>query len=88
MKKWFLNIGVAIWCSTIILTLYSFLAASALTPMLVCWIFTLSPLVVLWLVFSVLMDKHQIEKTFDDYFYQDADMRRNTASKFSNDSIA
>lgn len=39
-------------------------------------LFLFSPVVILWVVFSILKDKNVPSKTFTDYFYQDSDIKR------------
>jgi len=39
-------------------------------------LFAGSPLIITWVVVSILRDKHEPPKTFKDYFYQDEEIRR------------
>ncbi len=34
------------------------------------------PFIMLWVIYSILTDKHPPAKTFDEYFYQDEEIRR------------
>jgi hypothetical protein len=43
------------------------------------WLFFLSPLFVIGMVIIVLNDDYESMRTFDEYFYQDKDIRRNAA---------
>lgn len=44
-------------------------------------IFLFSPIVVLWVVYSILTDKNPPVKTFTEYFYQDSEIRRTQETK-------
>lgn len=54
-------------------------ALCALTGMgnLALLLFSLSPLVVIYLCLKILRDDEPVKKTFDESFYQDFDYRRN-----------
>ncbi|MCW3091523.1 MAG: hypothetical protein JWP81_2592 [Ferruginibacter sp.] len=39
--------------------------------------FVMSPVVVCWLAYKILKDGARCEKTFDEYFYEDVEYRRN-----------
>lgn len=62
--------GTSIVFSFIYLITYSILSffSNSLSVMLA--FFMGSPFVVLWVVYSILNDKHQPDKTFDKYYYQ------------------
>lgn len=55
---------------------FVFIGAYALSAILgidplVMLFFSLSPLMVLFVVYKVLKDPHEVEETFDEHFYQD-----------------
>jgi len=46
------------------------------TSILTIILYACSPLVVLWVVLAILRDKNPPTKSFDDYFYQDSEIRK------------
>lgn len=87
MSKWIMNMVAAIWVTSVILIIYSFLIAVDLAPSLVLLIFAISPFLVIWMVVTVLKDQQPIRKTFEDYFYQDEDIRRNSQVNSGNEPM-
>jgi len=63
---------------TTVLAVYVLLASLGVASGLVTVIFALSPFAVVWMVISVLKSKETTDRTFDEYFYDDADIRRNS----------
>ena len=61
---------------TLYLILYVVLIQFGAPYPLITAVFTLSPFLIIWMVFRVLRDPVSTSRTFDDYFYQDADIAR------------
>ena len=72
------HMGVSILFSFIYMTAYVFCIFFGASIGVVYLLFSGSPFVILWMVFYILKDKHEPEKTFDEYFYQEEDVRRTT----------
>ena len=60
---------------TIILVVYTLLAELEMAPELVLIIFLCSPFIIIWMVISVLKSRDTSHRTFDEYFYDDADIK-------------
>jgi membrane protein implicated in regulation of membrane protease activity len=43
------------------------------------FLFSTSPLVVLYVVYKVLKDPEEVQQTFEEHFYQDSEYRRNAS---------
>lgn len=71
----------AIIGSFIFLTTYA-LAALMGWVAAALFLFSISPLVTVYLVYRVLRDPHEVEQTFDQYFYQDYAYERQQSSQF------
>lgn len=56
--------------SFIFIGAYALSAILGIDP-LVMLFFSLSPLMVLYVVYKVLKDPHEVEETFEEHFYQD-----------------
>jgi hypothetical protein len=54
---------------------YLLTIAAELSHRLTYILFAVSPFVVIWVVVSILKDKQQPEKTFDEFLYQDKDIK-------------
>ena len=67
---------VAIAFSFIYLLAYAFFLLFNPGPFAL-FLWACSPLVIGWVVIAVLRDKHAPDKTFDEYFYQDEEWKRN-----------
>lgn len=76
MKKFIGDFRVATWLTTFALFIYTFLIAAEIRTALISVIFVLSPVLIIWMVITVLTDSFETDKTFDDYFYQDKEIRR------------
>jgi hypothetical protein len=55
---------------------YILLLSSDATVHIAVLMFSLSPLVIVWMVISVLKQENKNKKTFDNFFYEDVDERR------------
>lgn len=66
----------SIWFSFIYLTVYVASVMMNVSETFVFLLFAGSPFVIVWVVISILKDKHEPKKTFRDYFYQDEELRR------------
>ena len=60
---------------TVILVAYTLLSEFEIAPQLVMMIFLCSPFIIIWMVISVLKSKDTSNRTFDEYFYDDADIK-------------
>ncbi len=68
----------AISIVTGILLVYIVAASLPLTFAIVFWLFLMTTGGLIWLVFTVLKDTTNLSgKTFDEYFYEDAEYRNN-----------
>lgn len=65
----------AVYVTSLFLLVYSFMAFSELNYQLVAAMFTISPVLVLWMVYRVLRSPDEPNRTFTDYFYMDSDKR-------------
>ncbi len=68
-----------------ILFSFVFLIAYALSAFfhiepLVMLLFSLSPLLVLYVVYKVLKDPHEVKESFEEHFYQDGSHPRSTSN--------
>ncbi len=61
---------------TIFLVVYVVIAASGFSYFLTAMFFTISPILVIWMVFSVLKSPNDSRKTFNDHFYEDNSYRK------------
>jgi hypothetical protein len=61
--------------ATVYLLVYTFLPFSPLSKGLFILMFSLSPLVVIYMVYNVLKFGKSPSQTFDDQFYTDADFK-------------
>jgi hypothetical protein len=61
--------------ATVYLFVYSYLAFTETWVWLVIWMFVLSPMVVIWMVYKVLKNGIPSTRTFDEYFYDDVDLQ-------------
>jgi len=60
---------------TVILVVYALLAELGMAFQLVLITFLCSPFMVIWMVISVLKSKDTTHRTFDEYFYDDVDIK-------------
>ena len=60
---------------TAYLFIYSYLAFSETWLWLVMWMFMLSPVALLWMVYKILKNGKSSTRTFDEYFYEDMDLK-------------
>jgi len=65
-----------ILAATFYLVCYVFFLASNATLHIAVLMFSLSPLVIIWMVVNVLKQENKNRKTFDEYFYEDVDEKR------------
>lgn len=61
---------------TIILVVYVVFAASGFSYFLTALLFTISPFLVIWMVFRVLKSPYNSSKTFNDHFYEDLNLQK------------
>ena len=61
---------------TIFLVVYVLIAASGISYFLTALLFTISPILVIWMVFRVLKSPYNSRKTFNDHFYEDHSYRK------------
>ena len=66
----------AIWFSMIYLVADGSLTMLNGPSIVLIPLYACSPLVVLWVVFAILKDGNPPSKTFDDFFYQDEEIRK------------
>jgi hypothetical protein len=66
---------IPVIAATAYLFVYSYLAFANMLEWLVMWMFCLSPVVVLWLVYKVLTKGKASSRTFEQYFYEDRDLK-------------
>ena len=78
MRSILRNFRWAIWVTTFALFVYTFLVAAEILVVLTNIIFIASPFIVIWMVWTVLRDDFTTHKTFDNYFYQDSEIKRVT----------
>jgi hypothetical protein len=67
---------LSIWFSFIYIVLYVCGILFNASDTFVYVLFAGWPFVIIWVVVSILKDKHEPQKTFKDYFYQDEEMKR------------
>gem|GEM_PF-991783 len=72
MKSAYFPVGLV----TIFLVVYVVIAASGLSYFLTAMLFTISPILVIWMVFRVLKSPYNSHKTFNDHFYEDHSYRK------------
>lgn len=65
----------AVYVTSLVLVLYALVAYSEFSYRFVFLIFTISPVLILWMVYTVLKSPDEPTRTFDDYFYMDSDKR-------------
>ena len=65
----------AVYVTSLVLVLYAVVAYSELSYQFVFLVFTLSPVFILWMVYSVLKSPDEPTRTFDEYFYMDRDIK-------------
>ncbi len=70
------NIKLPVYLTTFVLFVYIIISQIYPDPYLMVGIFTVSPFLVIWMVYSVLKYGKPYEKTFDEYFYCDSDKKR------------
>lgn len=72
MKSTWFPVGIV----TIFLLVYVFIAAAGFSYLLITLLFSISPILVLWMVFRVLKSPYHSGKTFNDHFYEDHSYRK------------
>jgi uncharacterized membrane-anchored protein YitT (DUF2179 family) len=72
MKSAWFPVGLV----TIFLVAYVVIAATGLSYFLSAMLFTVSPILVIWMVFRVLKSPYDSGKTFNDHFYEDHGYRK------------
>lgn len=69
---------ISIIATTSCVLLYVILASLPTAFPLVFLLLLLSQCLLVWMVIRILKDNRPSTRTFDEYFYEDADIRRNT----------
>ena len=70
------NLRFPVYTTTAFLLIFTLLSQiEACIPYLV-YVFMLSPFIVIWMVYRVLKDGVPSERSFDEYFYDDVDIKR------------
>ncbi len=59
--------------------LYQFTPYAGFSDQVVILLFIISPIPVLWMAYKILKNGIPSQRTFDEYFYEDTDYRRNGA---------
>jgi hypothetical protein len=67
---------ISIWFSIIYMMVYISSIMLKASDKFIYGMFLCSPFVIVWVVISILKDKHEPQKTFEEYFYQEEDIRR------------
>lgn len=65
----------SVYVTSLVLVLYAIIAYTELSYRLVFLLFTLSPVLILWMVYAVLKSPDEPTRTFEDYFYMDSEQR-------------
>ena len=61
---------------SVILIIYTFITVSGIALWLSYLVFGISPLLIIWMVIMVLKSDDASGRTFDEYFYDDADIKQ------------
>jgi hypothetical protein len=77
------NIKFPIYFVTAVLFAYSILSQFYPDSIVIVMVFALSPFLITWMVYKVLKDGQPSARTFDEYFYDDIDIRRLTVKEAS-----
>lgn len=56
---------------------YQFTPAIGFSDQVIMTLFMVSPIPVLWMVYKILKNGIPSQRTFDEYFYEDVDYKRN-----------
>lgn len=75
MKPW-RNSLFWVWLTTIYLVLFVALVTSGFGLQIAMLMFSLSPILIVWMVIRVLKDDFKSKKTFSEYFYEDMDLKK------------
>ena len=70
---------------TAILFVYTILAQFYPDSIVIVLIFAMSPFLITWMVYKVLKDGQPSTRTFDEYFYDDVDIKRLRVKEASED---
>jgi len=79
------NIRFPIWFTTIFLFVYAGLSQYEPAYVVMPWLFIASPFLVIWMVYRVLKDGEESTRTFDEYFYDDVDIKPTPSKEESED---
>jgi len=66
----------SIWFSFVYMMVYVCSIMLEASDKFIYALFLGSPFMLAWVVISILKDKHEPQKTFEEYFYQEDDIRR------------
>lgn len=66
----------SIWSSVVYMMVYVSCIMLVASDTFIFGLFLGSPFVIIWVVISILKDKQIPQKNFDEYFYQDEEIRR------------
>lgn len=79
------QIKIPLFACTLYLSLYTLSPFIGIPDIMIIFMWVLSPFLVIWLVFHVLKDGKASDRTFEEYWYDDVDIRRSksgTEDKF------
>lgn len=65
----------SIWFSVVYMMVYVSCIMLEASDTFIYGLFLGSPIAIIWVVISILKDKHEPQKIFDEYFYQDEEIR-------------
>lgn len=68
---------------TLFMVCYQFLPFAGVSDRLILGLFLISPFIMIWMVYKVLKQGKATDKTWEDYFYEDFDYRRNGKEEIS-----
>jgi len=57
--------------------LYQFTPYAGFSDGIILMLFAISPFAVIWMAYQVLRNGTPCDRTFDEYFYEDSDYKRN-----------
>ena len=74
--KWMKGSWFPITIASLYLLLYVILLCSGFGLRYALLMFSLSPLIIIWMVVRILKSPATSSKTFDEYFYEDIDLKK------------
>lgn len=70
--------ALSVIVTSLVVLVYVILSTLPVSFSLVFLAMLLSQILLVWMVITILKDKRESTKTFDHYFYEDVDIRRNS----------